>query len=158
MEAADLTNIVPLSGGDNGGPFWIGTRQPASLQEAPHALYFWTGPDYLKTMGIPLLQGRFFTPADRISSDKVVVIDSVLASRFFPNQNPVGQTLTVAHWGAARIVGVVGHVRNWGLDDPGTYLPAADLYPGVSTAGRDGDRLLPHSHCDCSLNACPLES
>ena len=123
VEAADLTNIVLLSGGDNGGPFWIGTRQPASLQEAPHALYFWTGPDYLKTMGIPLLQGRFFETADRIGSDKVVVIDSVLANTFFPNQNPVGRTLTVAHWGAARIVGVVGHVRNWGLDDPGTYLP-----------------------------------
>ncbi|MGB6689138.1 MAG: ABC transporter permease [Terracidiphilus sp.] len=129
VEAADLANIVLLSGGDNGGPFWIGTRQPASLQEAPHALYFWTGPDYLKTMGIPLLQGRFITPADRINSEKVVVIDSVLASRFFPNQNPVGRTLTVAHWGAARIVGVVGHVRNWGLDDPGTYLPQQIYIP-----------------------------
>lgn len=129
VEEADLTNIVLLSGGDNGGPFWIGTKQPASLQEAPHALYFWTGPDYLKTMGIPLLQGRFITSADRINSEKVVVIDSVLASRFFPNQNPVGRTLTVAHWGAARIVGVVGHVRNWGLDDPGTYLPQQIYIP-----------------------------
>ncbi len=121
VAAADLTNIVPLSGADNGGPFWIGTRQPTSLQEAPHALYFWTGPDYLKTMGIPLLQGRFFTPADQISSGKVVVIDSVLAHTFFPGQNPVGQTLTVGHWGAARIVGVVGHVRHWGLEDRGAY-------------------------------------
>lgn len=129
VEAADLTNIVPLSGGDNGGPFWIGTKQPASLQEAPHALYFWTGPDYLKTMGIPLLRGRFFTLADRIGSGKVVVIDSVLAQKFFPNQDPVGQTLTVAHWGAARIVGVVGHVRNWGLDDPGTYNPQQIYIP-----------------------------
>jgi predicted permease len=129
VEAADLTNIVPLSGGDNGGPFWIGSRQPASLQEAPHALYFWTGPDYLKTMGIPLLQGRFFTPDDQISSGKVVVIDSVLAHTFFPGRNPVGQTLTVGHWGAARIVGVVGHVRNWGLDDPGTYLPQQIYIP-----------------------------
>lgn len=133
VKAADLTNIVPLSGADNGGPFWIGTRQPASLQEAPHALYFWTGPDYLKTMGVPLLRGRFFTLADRIGSEKVVVIDSVLAHTFFPNQNPVGQTLTVAHWGAARIVGVVGHTRYWGLDDPGTdrpeqiYIPAYQL-------------------------------
>ena len=129
IESADLTNIVPLSGGDNGGPFWIGSRQPASLQEAPHALYFWTGPDYLKTMEIPLLQGRFFTPDDQISSGKVVVIDSVLAHTFFPGQNPVGQTLTVAHWGAARIVGVVGHVHNWGLDDPGTYLPQQIYIP-----------------------------
>jgi predicted permease len=123
VESADLTNMVPLSGGDNGGPFWIGTTQPASLQEAPHANYFWTGPDYPKTMGLPLLEGRFFTSADQVNSGKVVVIDSVLAQTFFPDQNPVGQTLTVGHWGAARIVGVVGHVRNWGLDDPGTYNP-----------------------------------
>ncbi len=128
VEAADLTNIVPLSGADNGGPFWIGP-QPASLQEAPHALYFWTGPDYLKVMGIPLLRGRFFTPDDQIDSGKVVVIDSVLAHTFFPGQDPVGRTLTVAHWGAARIVGVVGHVRNWGLDDPGTYNPCQIYIP-----------------------------
>jgi predicted permease len=123
VESADITNIVPLSGGDNGGPFWIGTAQPASLQEAPHANYFWTGPDYVKTMGIPLLQGRFLTSADQIDSGKVIVIDSVLARTFFQGQNPVGQTLTVGHWGTALIVGVVGHVRNWGLDDPGTYNP-----------------------------------
>jgi predicted permease len=129
VEAADITNMVPLSGGDNSGPFWIGTAQPASLQEAPHALYFWTGPDYLKTMGIQLLQGRFFSSADRIDSEKVVVIDSVLAHTFFPGRDPVGQTLTVGHWGAARIVGVVGHVRHWGLDDPGTYNPRQIYIP-----------------------------
>ncbi len=129
VEAADLTNLVPLSGEDNGGPFWIGTTQPVSLQEAPHALYFWTGPDYLQTMGIPLLQGRFFTPADQLGSGKVVVIDTVLAHSYFPGGNPVGKTLTVAHWGAARIVGVVGHVRHWGLDDPGTYNPRQIYIP-----------------------------
>jgi len=129
VEADDITNMVPLDGGDNSGPFWIGTAQPASLQEAPHALYFWTGPDYLKTMGIPLLQGRFFTPADQVASGKVVVIDRVLAETFFPGQNPVGQTLTVGHWGAARVVGVVGHVRHWGLDDPGTYNPRQIYIP-----------------------------
>jgi predicted permease len=129
VEADDITNMVPLDGGDNSGPFWIGTAQPASLQEAPHALYFWTGPDYLKTMGVPLLQGRFFTPDDQVASGKVVVIDSVLAETFFPGQNPVGQTLTVGHWGAARVVGVVGHVRHWGLDDPGTYNPRQIYIP-----------------------------
>lgn len=129
VEAADVTNIVPLAGSDNGGPFWIGTAQPTSLQEAPHALYFWTGPDYLQTMGIPLLQGRFFTSADQVTTSKVVVIDSVLAETFFHGRNPVGQTLTVGHWGAARIVGVVGHVHNWGLDDPGTYNPRQIYIP-----------------------------
>jgi predicted permease len=129
VKAADLTNIVPLSGSDNSGPFWIGATQTSSLQEAPHALYFWTGPDYLQTMHIPLLRGRFFTPGDTVQSAKVVVIDSVLARTYFPHQNPIGQTLTVGHWGAAQIVGVVGHVKAWGLDDTGDYNPRQIYIP-----------------------------
>jgi predicted permease len=129
VQSAELTSMVPLSGGDNSGPFWLGTAEPASPQDAPHALYFWTGPDYLDVMKIPLLAGRFFTSADTIDSQKVIVIDSVLAQTYFPHANPIGQVITVAHWGAARVVGVVGHVRHWGLDDPGTYNPRQIYIP-----------------------------
>ncbi|HLY41451.1 MAG TPA: ABC transporter permease [Terracidiphilus sp.] len=124
IEAADFTNIVPLNGDDNGGPFWLGTTPPASPQDAPHALYFWTGPDYLKTMGIPLLQGRFFTAADTLKSEPVIVIDSALARAYFPGMSPIGRTITVAHWGPARVIGVVGHVRHYGLDDSRPYNPS----------------------------------
>jgi predicted permease len=124
IEAADFTNIVPLSEQDNGGPFWVGAQEATSMQDAPHALYFETGPEYLQTMKIPLLRGRFFTRADTTESEKVVVIDSVLARKYFAGKDPVGQTITVAHWGTARVVGVVGHVRHWGLDDPGIYNPS----------------------------------
>jgi predicted permease len=129
VEAADLTNLLPLAGGDNSGPFWIGSTQSTSLPDAPHALYFWTGPDYLRTMGIPLLRGRFFSPADQLGTAKVVVVDQVLANTFFPNEDPVGKTLTVGHWGTARIVGVAGHLRHWGLDDAGTYNPRQIYIP-----------------------------
>ncbi len=124
VQAADFTNIVPLSEQDNGGPFWIGAQQSTSMQDAPHALYFETGPEYLQTMKIPLLRGRFFTAADSSESEPVVVIDSVLAHTYFPDKDPIGQTITVAHWRTARIIGIVGHVRHWGLDDPGTYNPS----------------------------------
>jgi predicted permease len=124
VESADFTNIVPLSENDNGGPFWIGAEQSTSMQDAPHALYFETGPDYLRTMKIPLLQGRFFSPGDTFGSEPVVVIDSVLAHAYFPGKDPVGQTITVAHWRTARVIGVVGHVKHWGLGDPGTYNPS----------------------------------
>lgn len=129
VEAADLTNLVPLDGGDNGGPFWLGTTPPASPQDAPHALYFWTGPDYLKTMGVPLLQGRFFTTADTLNSDPVIVIDRALAHRYFPGVSPIGRTVTVAHWGPARVVGVVGHVHHYSIDDKGTYNPSQIYIP-----------------------------
>jgi predicted permease len=124
VQAADFTNIVPLSERDNGGPFWIGAQQSTSMQDAPHALYFETGPEYLQTMQIPLLRGRFFTPADNPASEPVVVIDNVLANTYFPHKDPVGQVITVAHWRTARVIGVVGHVKHWGLGDAGTYNPS----------------------------------
>jgi predicted permease len=124
VQAVDFTNIVPLSERDNGGPFWIGAQQSTSMQDAPHALYFETGPDYLQTMGIPLLRGRFFTAADDSGSAPVVVIDSVLARTYFAGKDPIGKNITVAHWRTARVIGIVGHVRHWGMGDPGTYNPS----------------------------------
>jgi predicted permease len=123
VQAADFTNVVPLSEHDNTGPFWVGAQQSTPMQDAPHALYFETGPEYLQTMQIPLLRGRFFTPADIADSEPVVVIDSVLAHTYFPGKDPVGQEITVAHWRTARVIGVAGHVRHWGLGDTGTYNP-----------------------------------
>jgi predicted permease len=121
VEAADITALVPLSRSWNEGPFWVGPQQPAPMPEIPRAIYYPTGPDYVRTMGIPLLSGRLLSPADNLDSEVVILVDSLLARRFFPGQNPVGQTITIPHWGAAyniaaRIAGVVGHVEHYGLD------------------------------------------
>ena len=121
VDSADITALVPMGQGSNEGPYWVGARQPASMAEIPRAIWYPTGPDYLRTMSIPLLRGRFLTSADSAKSEPVVLIDSLLARTSFPDQDPVGQTITVPHWGAARnlaarIVGVVGHVKHYGLD------------------------------------------
>jgi predicted permease len=120
VEAADLTTLVPLSPRDNVGPFWVGA-QPGSMAEAPRALFYETGPDYLRVTGIPLLRGRFLSAQDTTASEPVVVIDSVLAHTYFPDRDPVGQELTVAHWHTARVVGVVGHVMHYGLGERRWY-------------------------------------
>src|SRR5580658_4058474 len=121
IEAGDITALVPLSRSYNEGPFWVGPHQPASMAEIPRAIYYPTGPGYVGTMEIPLLSGRRLSPADQPDSEVVILVDTLLARRFFPGQNPVGHTLTIPHWGearniAARIVGVVGHVEHYGLD------------------------------------------
>jgi predicted permease len=72
-------------------------------------------------MEISLLRGRFFVPEDTTKSEPVVVIDSVLAHAYFPGKDPVGQPITIPHWGVARIIGVVAHVRHWALDDSDQY-------------------------------------
>ncbi|PYP87523.1 MAG: ABC transporter permease [Candidatus Angelobacter sp. Gp1-AA117] len=117
VESADLTTLVPLTGMHNEVPFWVGPDEPKSLAEAPRALTFSVGPDYFRTMGIPLLQGRSFTPADTVQSEQVAIIDSRLADKYFPGQNAVGKTFSVARVGQFRIIGVVGHVKHWGLGE-----------------------------------------
>lgn len=121
VQAADITALVPLGQNFNEGPFWVGPHQPASLAEIPRAIYYPTGPDYASTMKIPLLRGRFLTRADSLNSEPVVLIDSLLAQTYFRDQDALGRTITVPHWGAARnlavrVVGVVGHVQHYGLD------------------------------------------
>jgi len=121
VESADLTTLLPLSQTANAGPFWVGAVEPTYASEAPRANYYETGPEYLRTMQMPLLRGRYFTAADTTKSEPVIVIDSVLARTYFPGRDAVGQKITVGHWRAARIIGVVSHVRHWGLGDPDLY-------------------------------------
>lgn len=121
VEAADVTALVPLSENDNSGPFWVRGPRPTSTAEMPRALFFWVGPNYLQTMGIPLLRGRFLTREDTTKSAPVIAIDSVLARSYFPHSDPIGQTMFIPHWGPVRVVGVVGHVRHWSLDGTERY-------------------------------------
>ena len=120
VQAADFTELVPLTDNDADAPFWIDSQKPAEIQNAPRTLVFATGTDYLRTMGIPLLRGRFFTPKDTLRTPFVTVIDTVFAEQYFPGQNPVGQSITFG-WdtpvGPCEIVGVVGHVSHWGVGE-----------------------------------------
>jgi predicted permease len=122
VESADLTALVPMSQADNSGPFWVGENRPVSLAEAPRTLFYWVGPEYARTMRIPLLAGRFLTADDTVKSERVVVIDSNLARGFFPGTDPVGKMVTIPLWGEARVVGVVGHVRHWGPNEPSNFV------------------------------------
>jgi predicted permease len=121
IEAADIAALLPLGHRDNSGPFWVGSRQPASMAEIPRAVYYPSGPDYLRAMKIPLLRGRPLSAADNVNSEPVVLIDSLLARTYFPDRDALGLTITIPNWGAARnvaarVVGVVGHVEQYGLD------------------------------------------
>jgi predicted permease len=110
--------------------FWLDTQpKPSNTNEMNWAIHYVVGPGYLDTMGIPLLRGRFFNAQDRERSPLVVVIDDVFARKFFGNQNPVGKGIVLNSTGKrAEIVGVVGHVNQWGLDSDATQSLRAQLY------------------------------
>jgi predicted permease len=131
VQAADLTVLVPLSQESNSGPFLVGTQESASIPEAPRALFYWTGPDYLRVMGIRLLRGRYLTTEDTTNSPPVAVIDSALSRTYFPGKDPIGQILTIPHWRPVQIVGVVAHVQHWdlgNLENPESSTAGANRY------------------------------
>jgi predicted permease len=144
VQAAEFTGAVPLSGQGGTMPFWIASQKPASLQAAPRVVMFLPGPDYIRTMGIPLLRGRFFTPEDTTSSPCVMAIDVVFTHMYFPDSDPLGQTITAgfAPVGPCRIIGVVGHVSHWALGDPGTYTQNQAYFPLY----QDPDRWVPANY------------
>ncbi len=116
VEFVALADIVPMREGENVGPYRT-TPNPLPPNQEPVALGSTVTPDYLKVMGIPLLHGRFFNQQDREGSQPVVVIDENLARHAFGRTDVVGQHIWSSAMGAApiEIVGVVGHVRHWGL-------------------------------------------
>ena len=79
-----------------------------------------TESDFLGTMKIPLLRGRFLTNDDRADTAKVVVVDENLANEVFPGQDPIGRQIKYGDYDKPtimQIVGVVAHVKQYGLDD-----------------------------------------
>lgn len=115
--------------------FWRdGQAKPASEASQPFALWYRVGPDYLKVMKIPLLSGRFLTAQDDASSPGVCVIDETFARKFFGNEDPVGKRLnfSLVYTQPLQIVGVVAHVKQYGLDEPADAPGQAQFYMPLS--------------------------
>ena len=115
-------------------------RTPAVGEALPHVDLRTAGPNYFAAAGIPLLAGRPFTITDRVGSEKVVIINRMLADRLFPGEDPLGRrvawtgdVLRYTPWSGdwRTVVGVVGDTRDGGLDSvprPVMYMPfAAEL-------------------------------
>ncbi len=128
VEAADFTNELPLSGEDNDSPFWIGSHSAAYSQTAPRLNLYWTGPGYFKAMGIRLLRGRLLTPEDTTYSPAVIEVDQAFADTWLPGRDPLGASVTIAYWGTVQVVGVVAHVKHWGLGDVRLFPPSQPVY------------------------------
>lgn len=126
VRAAGWINIPPLAGeGSVTGIHLPGAQQTRGLQ--PMANYRPVSPEYFSAMGIPLLKGRTFGPADK--DRKIVMISENVAELFWPGKDPVGQIM-VTEWAGdipCEVVGVVGDIRSVQLDNPPlmmVYVPS----------------------------------
>ncbi len=126
--SAGAISELPLSGGNTSDYFTIEGRPAIAKEAEPLTEYRVVTPRYFESMGIPLLSGRDFAGTDTRQSPNVVVINDAFARRHFAGENPLGHRIKLQ--GQERdpflIVGVVGNVRDIGLDEqptPEAYVP-----------------------------------
>ena len=121
VEAASHVDApLPMQGNDTVS-FWLeGEPKPPSENDMHSATDLGVEPNYLKALQIPLKKGRFISENDTMHSPAVVVIDELLARKYFPNEDPVGKHLSISAFNTqCEIVGVVGHAKQFGLTEGG---------------------------------------
>ncbi len=134
VDGAALSWAALPMGGDDEQLFWLpGEAKPMNAADMHMSILYIVSSGYLKTMGVPLLRGRFLLPSDDERAQRVVVIDDVFAKKFFPHVDPIGQVVHLDNYedGPATIVGIVGHVNQWGLDLDSTQSLRAEMYQSI---------------------------
>src|SRR5260221_46687 len=131
VESAGSVTLLPFSTGESRSGFQIENRPDRS----PFPVRAYTrnvSPDYLATMRVPLIRGRFFTSRDAADAPGVVIINETTARRFWPDENPIGHRLSFdfdpPRW--LQIVGVVVDIKHTRLDadpNPEAYTPYAQV-------------------------------
>jgi len=132
---------LPLSGSISTTQFDL-PEHPLPESEQPLSITRLIGFDYFKTVGMPLLRGRFFADNDRLDSKPVAIVNERFVEKYFRGQDPVGKQIRPA-WSVTdqppqmrEIVGVVSNAKNVSLRDefePEVYLPMAQVPWPVAT-------------------------
>jgi predicted permease len=130
VESLGLVSWLPMGGWGSGRRergFSIGGAPPAAPGEQRVADYNAVGGRYFEALRIRLLKGRYLDARDAAGAPWVVVVNQAMARRFWPNRNPLGQSLlldTVAEERPRTVVGVVDNVRQ----DAPSLDPAPEMY------------------------------
>jgi predicted permease len=111
-----VTSDLPWTGYDENAGFTIeGKTFPPN--DGPSARYHYVSSDYFRTIGVPLIAGRFFNADDRQDAQLALLINRSMAERYWPGESAVGKRLTFSSQPKERdwymIVGVVGDVKDF---------------------------------------------
>jgi predicted permease len=127
VKAAALASAIPGSRSFSNGLLPEGA--PLELKYVTQSDGVVVSPDYFRTMGLQVTQGRAFEESDRAGSPLVVILNETAAKQMYPGQDPIGKRLTSAHpEGPTVVVGVVADVRLAGPSEPAPpafYVPFA---------------------------------
>ena len=114
VTVAGLGGPLPFSNSNEAGSFVIEGRAVRPDEPGPHGDRRSVSPGYLEALSIPLKRGRYFTDQDRIDTERVAIVDEILARQYWPNEDPLNKRIRATQENAPwyTIVGVVGHVTH----------------------------------------------
>ncbi|HJU55735.1 MAG TPA: ABC transporter permease [Pyrinomonadaceae bacterium] len=118
---AAMVSELPLSGDQLTHNFIIDGRPPLDVGTEPELNTRTVGGDYFRAMNIPVIQGRDLSPQDRADAPMVGVVNESFVRQYFPDESPVGKRIRWARVEPVQwmtIVGVVGDVKHFGLNQP----------------------------------------
>jgi putative ABC transport system permease protein len=128
VQSIAIVDTVPMREGNN-QTFYSTSAATVIEDQKTMVLANSASPDYLQVTGLPLRRGRFITENDRKGGQSVAVIDEVMAQEAFPGQDPLGKHLWIGITpDPVTVVGVVGHVRQYGLASDDQARVRAQLY------------------------------
>ncbi|HEX7288480.1 MAG TPA: ABC transporter permease [Candidatus Angelobacter sp.] len=130
VEAAALTTDIMMRD-DSEVMFYVAERPKPDPKDYNWSMMYITSPNYLRTMGVRLIRGRFYNERDDLNAPQTVVVDEELARSLFPNQEAVGLHLIIPFPGfeaPREIIGVVQHVKHWGLAQDSSAKIRAEFY------------------------------
>jgi putative ABC transport system permease protein len=146
VEGVTTMRLTTPLGGTGFFPFTIAGRTPPSERDIPQAGWLPIGADYFKVLQAPLVRGREFTDIDTLSSPPVALVNATMAKRFWPNEDPIGQTISVQFYNdqPRQIVGIVPDIRSSLRNrdsQPVMYVPHTQLptiQAGITAFGLEG--------------------
>jgi macrolide transport system ATP-binding/permease protein len=150
VESVSIANSVPMGYYSNFDPVTIEGYEPPPGKPVPTLNYNVISPDYLKTLGIPLLRGRAFTDADDDKAPYVAIVNEAMVKEYWPKLDPIGRRFKIGsdQKHSIEVVGVAKDSRYQGLAgpiNPYFYLPVVQHYAinsletlQVRTAGAPG--------------------
>ncbi|HVP45453.1 MAG TPA: ABC transporter permease [Bryobacteraceae bacterium] len=142
VQSATAAIAIPLELGPD-IPFSIEGRPPSDGSPYNGDVQWRSAtPHYFDALKIPLLRGRYFTIQDTAKAPPVVIINDAMAKRYWPNEDPIGQRITIGKGigpefdePPRQIIGVVGNVRETGLNNPPPevyYVPLGQVQDAVT--------------------------
>ncbi|HLZ49588.1 MAG TPA: ADOP family duplicated permease [Candidatus Acidoferrum sp.] len=147
VESVSLAGDLPVSQNEGSVEHIHVADSSASGGAAASVAFVMVDENYFSTLGIPLLAGRVFTPADAPKSPELVIINHFMSEKYWPGQDPVGKTVQIENGHRiATVVGVAADGKYVDIDEPPRpfiyfdlnqhYQPAVYVLTRTKTAPR----------------------